>query len=216
VTILIAVSLNVAGSILRTISVFVADGHSSSGYVFLLAGQALCALAQPFVCNTPAKVAGDWFPAEEQNVAVTIASLINPLGNALGQVVPSLLVACSRRSTHSHHVYSKCPKEHIQGFFTLLASQAVITAVMATWAWCSFQSEPPSPPSEAALHRRRLRQAAERLPGGQGVSPGEEMWELTKTMLANRQFLILGAGFGIGLGLFSAFVTLFSPYFNHV
>ena len=208
VTILIAACLNVVGSVLRTVSVFVAtDSSSASGYILLLAGQCLCAVAQPFVCNTPAKVAGNWFPEEEQNVATTIASLINPLGNALGQVVPSLLVRCAA-TTHGR---AKCPKQHIYGFFALLASQAVLTIVMALWAWCCFRAEPDHPPSEAALQRRRLSNKSastvsnDSLPHQEGKSSVEEMVNFTKEMLQNTQFLILAGGFGIGLGLFNSF-----------
>ena len=52
----------------------------------VLVGQLLGGLAQPFFTNSPAKLAGEWFPTSERNLATTIASMCNPLGIALGQV----------------------------------------------------------------------------------------------------------------------------------
>ena len=61
-------------------------------YAIVLFGQCIAALAQPIYTNAPAKLAGSWFPAKEREIATTIASILNPVGNAIGSVVPALMV----------------------------------------------------------------------------------------------------------------------------
>jgi hypothetical protein len=46
----------------------------------------LAAIAQPMFNSLPVVLAATWFSMSERDVATAIASLFNPLGNALGQV----------------------------------------------------------------------------------------------------------------------------------
>ena len=46
----------------------------------------MAALAQPMFNSLPVVLAATWFSMSERDVATAIASLFNPLGNALGQV----------------------------------------------------------------------------------------------------------------------------------
>jgi len=207
-SILIATAVNLAGCAIRLASVFFANGvhtaPTSLGYILLLLGQCFCALSQPFMCNTAAKMAGEWFPAAEQNVATTIGSLINPLGNALGQVVPSIFVSC----TVGMNAEGNCPRQHIEGFFRLLLVQAVMSVLVMIWTWTCFLSEPKYAPSEAALQRRELRESPSQLPHMETETPLQEMMSFFNELCKNKDFMILTLGFGIGLGLFNAFLTL--------
>jgi FLVCR family MFS transporter 7 len=56
----------------------------SAGLAIIVIGQFIGGMAQPFFTNSPAKLAGEWFPTDERNVATTIAAMCNPLGIALG------------------------------------------------------------------------------------------------------------------------------------
>ena len=60
----------------------------------LLAGQCFAALAQPAFTNTPAKVSGQWFGDRERDIATVVGALLNPVGNAAGQFVPTLFISC--------------------------------------------------------------------------------------------------------------------------
>ena len=96
-TILTGAVLNAAGAWIRYASVFAVRNAALpawAGYAVLLLGQSLPAIAQPLFTNVPAKLAADWFPNSERDVATVIGALFNPLGNAAGQVIPSILVSC--------------------------------------------------------------------------------------------------------------------------
>ena len=62
--------------------------------VTMICHQAMCGCSQPLFTNTPTKVAGDWFPSGERDIATVNMALFNPLGNAVAQVVPIFLIAC--------------------------------------------------------------------------------------------------------------------------
>lgn len=77
-------------------------------YGLVLFGQCFGALVQPLFLNVPAKLAGRtiisicnalfhinsgvWFPPKQREIATSLASLANPVGNAAGSVIPALLV----------------------------------------------------------------------------------------------------------------------------
>lgn len=65
-----------------------AGGEVATRYSFalLLAGQCVAAVAQPFFTNLATRVAGQWFPRNERDTATVIGSMLNPIGNAIGQV----------------------------------------------------------------------------------------------------------------------------------
>ena len=46
----------------------------------------MCALAQPFFTNAPAKLATEWFSVEQRGLATTLGAMFNPIGIAIGQV----------------------------------------------------------------------------------------------------------------------------------
>jgi hypothetical protein len=58
----------------------------------MLLGQAFAALGQPMFLNSPPAVASIWFPVEEREIATTIGSMFSPIGSAIGQIIPFLLV----------------------------------------------------------------------------------------------------------------------------
>jgi hypothetical protein len=55
-------------------------------------GQLLLGLAQPFVLASPTTYSDLWFSANGRTSATALATLANPLGAALGQLVDSFLV----------------------------------------------------------------------------------------------------------------------------
>ena len=60
----------------------------SSYYSSALLGQILGGLSQPLFTNCPARVASQWFETDLANTVTTIASMSNPIGIALGQIMP--------------------------------------------------------------------------------------------------------------------------------
>jgi FLVCR family feline leukemia virus subgroup C receptor-related protein len=106
----------------------------------VLFGQIAGGLAQPFFTNSPAKLAGEWFPVSERNLATTVASMCNPLGIALGQILPTLLVDAKA-----------------QDFAPLLMWQLVGIAVLTGITLLLFQPQPEFAPSIATRERRLTR-----------------------------------------------------------
>ena len=60
---------------------------------YVLIGQIFAAFGQPLISCAPAKLAALWFGENERIVAVTIGSAAQPLGVAIGYVLPSLFVS---------------------------------------------------------------------------------------------------------------------------
>jgi len=238
--------LNAVGSWVRYSSVLVAANSDSSGqppffaYVLLLFGQSFPALAQPLFTNVPAKLAGDWFPNSERDVGTVVAALFNPLGNAAGQVIPTLLVSCivaassaasassstsslsssseswsvsslaapspSSNSNATGHV---CPTSHdVSGMDVLLLSQACLATASAVWAVGWFREDPPSPPSKSAALRAKERKKYELSPTSLRLSPTSTIRKHMESLLSDTEFWKLLVGFGLGLAVFNALLTV--------
>ena len=65
---------------------------SSGGYGLAMFGQSLAAIAGPVLNIMPCRYAVEWFPSSTLSIATTIAVISNPVGTAVGQFVPTLLV----------------------------------------------------------------------------------------------------------------------------
>ncbi|KFP81766.1 Major facilitator superfamily domain-containing protein 7, partial [Apaloderma vittatum] len=125
--------LNMMGSIIRMFSVlkFLSLGSQSFWYLFI--GQCLCALAQPLIIFSPTKLAALWFPDHQRATANMIASMSNPLGILIANVLSPALV----------------PEEkHIPLMLGVYAIPAVTACALAT---VGIQEKvPPTPPSASA------------------------------------------------------------------
>lgn len=188
----------VTGSVLQCLGAWlrvggaVAEGHMAHPLPFagLALGQILGALAQPFFTNSSTRLAAEWFPPSERDVATMVGSMFNPLGNAVGQVVPAIMVS-------PHH-----PAPGMVRLLLLCAGAATVVAVVAA---LQFRSEPENPPSRSASHRRSIRRDAA---GDTSHDPWRLLLRDAGTLLRDGQFLLLVVGFGIGLGLGNALLTV--------
>ena len=89
------------GSILRLLStwrfVVCSEVFDQSGFMVALTGQILTACAQPFLLYSPTKLAAFWFGPKERAFCTMLASLGNPIGLALAQLVsPNVVTETSR------------------------------------------------------------------------------------------------------------------------
>ena len=99
-----------------------------ANFPLLLAGQFVVALVQPFFLNIVSKISGEWFPEKEREIATVLASLAQIIGNAAGQVVPSVVVGCSNVNA------TPCPLDEIENMDWLLLGQAVFATFLAVRA----------------------------------------------------------------------------------
>ncbi|XP_045385262.1 solute carrier family 49 member A3 isoform X1 [Lemur catta] len=123
--------LNFAGSVLRTLPcVAVGTLHP---FAFFMGGQSLCALAQTLVIFSPAKLAALWFPEHQRATANMIATMSNPLGILVANVLSPALVKKG---------------EDIPIMLGVCAIPAGLACLLATT--CLWESVPPTPPSAGA------------------------------------------------------------------
>lgn len=222
-TMVVGVLLNATGSLVRLASVWAAISDAGvAGYAILLLGQALPALAQPFFTNIPAKLAGDWFPDSQRDVATVIGAFGNVLGNAAGQIIPPLLVTCRSKAATESSVSGldssgssvgdmqatdkDCSSvDDVTGMEALLLIQAVLACLFTLWALFCFEGAPPSPPSRSAAKRWADHETQR---SSESFSPKETIQKHAISLWANVEFRKLLIGFGVGLAVFNALLTV--------
>ncbi|XP_008062200.1 major facilitator superfamily domain-containing protein 7 [Carlito syrichta] len=123
--------LNFAGSVLRTLPCV--TGRTPDPFVFFMGGQSLCALAQTLVIFSPTKLAALWFPEHQRAMANMIATMSNPLGILVANVLSPALVKKS---------------EDIPIMLGIYPLPAALACLLATA--CLWESVPPTPPSAGA------------------------------------------------------------------
>lgn len=166
------------------------DGGLSSlaSYVIVLLGTVVVAAAQPFYLNMPAKIAASWFAVRERDISTTICSLANPLGSAIGSLLPAMFV-----SGEGHHV---------RGISNLLLVQLIIAAVALFLTCTLFSNAPPSPPSASA--QDMAAQRTEDLIGGRKGNFKQELRQLFR----NTEYMKLFFAFTVSLGNLNALAAL--------
>nr|XP_005319120.1 solute carrier family 49 member A3 isoform X1 [Ictidomys tridecemlineatus] len=123
--------LNFAGSMLRALPCVAAWVPNT--FAFFMGGQSLCALAQNLVIFSPAKLAALWFPEHQRATANMIATMSNPLGILVANVLSPALVKKGE----------DIPL--MLGVYTIPAGLACLLATVCLW-----ESVPPTPPSVGA------------------------------------------------------------------
>lgn len=126
--------LNMTGSILRFLSILDNIPVGLRNYPLLMAGQTLCALAQPLVLLSPTKLAAIWFPENQRATANMIASMSNPLGILFANIFSPMIVGS---------------KEKIPQLLGIYTIPAAIVCLLAT---AGIRNRvPPTPSSSSAL-----------------------------------------------------------------
>ncbi|XP_016806592.1 solute carrier family 49 member A3 isoform X3 [Pan troglodytes] len=123
--------LNFAGSVLRMVPCMVVG--TQNPFAFLMGGQSLCALAQSLVIFSPAKLAALWFPEHQRATANMLATMSNPLGVLVANVLSPVLVKKGE----------DIPL--MLGVYTIPAGVVCLLSTICLW-----ESVPPTPPSAGA------------------------------------------------------------------
>eukprot|EP00466_Bigelowiella_natans_P021257 jgi/Bigna1/82903/fgenesh1_pg.99_\ len=207
-TILAANTLNVAGSVLRFASIVGSKDSKANngGYALLLIGQGMCGLVQPIFVNAAALIAATWFALEQRDLATVIASMANPIGTGVGQILPAMLV-----------------NEEGSGMSSLLLIQFAISGSILLLAYFLFLDKPPTPPSYTeTLRERREKKKGRRNRYSHRISDQSEIiqdggpfsWHQISSLLKNRNFIKLAFGFSIGLAYFNSLATVLGQQVN--
>lgn len=174
--------LNAVGAIARMGSSFYSleQGHAAFGWV--MAGQVLCACAQPFVLGATTKLACAWFNDDQRALANTIGSIANPLGIAVSSIVSPILVPLNSSRNQL--------KTRIDLLMYIYGGLAVFSSALVFWLRSN-------PPTSASIGKQNL------LPEG-----NKEFVRGVWVLCRNSGYMMLIGAFGIGLGMFNAVTTL--------
>eukprot|EP00064_Thunnus_orientalis_P022131 superscaffoldBa00007198_g22316 len=132
ITLILGSWLNMFGALLRYLGTLPGESFAVR-YIVVMSGQTLGALAQPLIIFTPTKLAALWFPDHQRATANTIASMSNPLGVLLANIMSPMMAETSARIP------------------TLLLAYAIPACVICFLATVGIRSSaPPTPPSASA------------------------------------------------------------------
>lgn len=137
--------LTSVGCIFRVIGASVVDSSASGSYALVLFGTIFVGLSQPFYLNMPAKIASTWFGVKERDIATTLCSLANPLGSAIGSLIPAMFV--SSDSDHNIEI----------GIRNLLLVQMIVALVALATSFAFLKSQPDTPPSASSAQMREMK-----------------------------------------------------------
>jgi MFS family permease len=175
------------GCLIRCIGAFSRDaGGAQLSYALILMGTFFVGLSQPFYLNMPAKIAATWFGVNERDIATTLCSLANPLGSALGSLIPSMFV-----ESESYHDISK-------GVRYLLIVQMIVSIFALVLALIFLRSEPSTPASASAEQMQIIKSTK-----GLNTVFGE-----IQKLFSNREYVKLLFSFTIVLGSLNALAAL--------
>lgn len=132
ITLILGSWLNMFGAMIRFVGTIPSLSHEAK-YGVVMLGQTLGAMAQPLVIFAPTKLTALWFPDHQRATANTVASMANPLGILLANIISPLVVRTS----------DQIP--------SLLISYAIPPSVICLLATLGIRSgTPPTPPSASA------------------------------------------------------------------
>jgi MFS family permease len=153
-------------------------------FTWLMIFQIGCAIGQPFVLNSFTKVAGNWFPQEEEALASGLATMSVFLGLAIAMFAPGIIMANYGVGDSANGIHLIL---NIYGIFSLVAMLLYIILV---------KDKPATPPNPIAAEKK-----ATMLIG-------------IKNLFKNRDFLYLLGAFFIGLGAFNAIMSKIEDIFK--
>lgn len=128
--ILIAGWTNGLGGLIRLISSFLPMQYR---FMVGITGQAIAAVAYPFIMFLPTKVAGSWFPDTQRALATTVGIMSNPLGVLMANLISPQMVQAP---------------EHVPFLNAFTFIPAFVAMILATFGVTS--SEPAMPPTYSA------------------------------------------------------------------
>jgi len=167
-TLILGGMMTVIGGVIRMLAVFCRDIFGAEAtYSLVLLGQLLAGVGQPIIVNLATAMASSWFPLEERDRSTTIASIFNPLGNAIGQILPPLLVATTASGDDDDDY------RDITGMNMLMLVQFLMALVPVIIAFFYFKERPSSAPSYSEAFRDTARGAMAVGGGSQGSFTGK-------------------------------------------
>lgn len=110
----------------------------NKSFLFVLLGQLISSLGQPFIVNSPAKVAALWFNEENRVKATTFLSIVGPIGIGVGFLIPGLVMGDNNLLSNEEK------KERV---YNIMFYEALILSILNVPTLFFFKKQPKSPPS---------------------------------------------------------------------
>jgi MFS transporter, FLVCR family, feline leukemia virus subgroup C receptor-related protein len=124
----------VIGTVLTTIGLWMKCLINES-FVWVVIGQTIIAIGQPFLLNACSKVSANWFPENERLAATAIGANSYMLGVSIGLFLPSLFVQ------DNLHASDDTIRSQVLHLGLLMASLATLTLIPVV---LTFKSAPDS------------------------------------------------------------------------
>lgn len=177
---------------LSVVGCMIADPHVA--FFVVWSGQVVGSFGQPLFLNNVTRLAGDWFPINERDMAVTVSVVARSLGVMIISFVAPLVV-------------------HEPSQVGLLYDwQLPVWVVISAAAFFVVRDTPPQPPSASAAHQWKAREEAEAEPLPEGTGRNwralEVMWADTSALFRNTNFMLLTISFSLLTGLGWTFLTV--------
>ncbi len=122
----------------------------TGAYAVTLLGQTFAAMANALFMNIPASLASTWFSMEERDIATAVASMCNPVGDVIGQIMPTLLV--KKRNGENDDGDGVI----IDGMFTLMVVQFGWSIIGLLIGYFFLDAKPSTPPSASTLFKEHV------------------------------------------------------------
>jgi FLVCR family feline leukemia virus subgroup C receptor-related protein len=182
----ISTGFNIVGSWIRIVG-----SYDYTLFPLLFAGQTLCAICQCFIFSAPNIIAAVWFPDTERTMCVSIATIMNQLGAALGYLLSPILI--TKDNYHDRFI-----------FISII--QSIIVTASGIAFIITFEEKPSSPPSLSA-ELKILQRKLEKKQSVDIISIKKKFYEAIAP-LKSMNFWILMHAIGTCQGVYGAVMTL--------
>jgi hypothetical protein len=150
--------------------------------------------------------------------------MFSPIGNAIGQVIPTIIVVKSTSAADDDDDFT------VTGMTELMVVELVLCIIPLVLAVALFRDQPPTPPSNSTMRKVAAKAAVadavvlieshnaprndsndsnDALVGSRSMT---EVWtqlrQEARELFSNRNYLVLFAAFSIGVGFFNSLLTL--------
>ena len=171
-------------------------------YGVMLFGQAFAALAQPLFVNFPAHLSSAWMAVHERDLSTTLGSLSSPIGNAVGQLLPVILVSMDSGT------------REVTGMEGLMLVELLICCASLLLGYIVLSDSPPTPPSKSTKCPSQPKDGDVYAPftpqreRADPTSPVKLAWADCKLLLRDGNYCLLWLAFSLLLATFNALLTL--------
>ena len=177
-------------------------------------GQCFSSVSNIFLCIMPAVMSAVWFPESELAIASGIGAGGLILGNALGYMLPPLIVEGPKQaygndrypSDWSNSIYNESAaaiEEVGQQLFALFLGQAILNVIFLTLVIVAFPAKPEFPPSISEAKMRTTEKPQITL-----LQSVKQCLVTIRSFLTNFNWMMLTMSGGLLVGVYYSILTL--------